>query len=72
MEGLIIVLGLSAFMLLLGFAAAGIGHETGYAAGWEDGVEDVIKALPEDAVRALAEMAVEDKGMQMMVDCGWK
>ena len=74
MEGMIIVIGAMALMLMIGFAAADAGYTSAYNTGWEDGVEDVINCLPESCVRALAEEAVKDPGMQMqmMVDCGWK
>ena len=73
MEGMVIIIGAMALMLILGFVAAGAGYTSAYNTGWEDGVEDVINCLPESCVRALAEEAVKDPGMQMhmqmMVDC---
>lgn len=71
MEGMVIIIGAMALMLILGFVAAGAGYTSAYNTGWEDGVEDVINCLPESCVRALAEEAIHDPRMlmQMMVDC---
>lgn len=70
MESLIFVIGAMALMLILGFVIADAGYTSAYNAGWEDGVQDVIEALPMDCVRFLAEEAIKDPGMQMqmMVD----
>lgn len=73
MEGMVIIIGAMALMLILGFVVAGAGYTSAYNTGWEDGVEDVINCLPESCVRALAEEAIQDPRMlmqmQMMVDC---
>lgn len=73
MEEMIITLGLMSLMLILGMVLGSDSDDISYENGWQDGAEAVINALPEACVRALAEEAVKDPGMQMhmqmMVDC---
>ena len=69
-----IMLLLTALLLLIGVILIRIVWDTGYDAGWEKGVKDVIGMLSDDCIRALAEEVVRDpeQQMQMMVDCAWK
>ena len=40
---------------IMGFAMADIGIELAHEEGWEEGVMDVIRMLPDDLVEILAE-----------------